>query len=263
MELAFRDLGGTGEPFVILHGLFGSSQNWVGMGRRLVHGGRCFLLDLRNHGDSPHAADHSLAACVEDVAQWARSHAGGPVRLIGHSMGGLVAMGFAIAHPELTTAVASLDIAPRAYSTGHVEELRALSTDISSCRTRRELDTLLSPILPDTAARQFILMNAVRDGDGFRWRIDASIVAGSTVNQDFPSVTGTFDGPALLVAGGKSPYVKHTDRDVMLRYFPSARILTIPEADHWLHVTAADALQRVLSEFLSGTGAISGGPPRH
>lgn len=174
-------------------------------------------------------------------------------------------MGFAISHPELTAAVASLDIAPRPYATGHAEELRALSTDIASCRTRRELDALLSPILPDPAVRQFILMNAVREGDGFQWRIEASIVAGSTVNQDFERVTGTFDGPALLVAGGRSSYVKEADRQVMLRYFPSARILTIPEADHWIHVTAPDALQRILSEFLAdgAPSAIFGGPGRH
>ncbi len=77
MDLAFRDLGGQGPPIVFLHGLFGSSQNWVGMGRRLLDMGRIMLVDLRNHGDSPHAAEHSLAACVQDVAEWAGLHAPG------------------------------------------------------------------------------------------------------------------------------------------------------------------------------------------
>jgi pimeloyl-ACP methyl ester carboxylesterase len=262
MDLAFRDLGGDGPPFVILHGLFGSSQNWVGMGRRLLDCGRCFLLDLRNHGDSPHSPEHSLEACVGDVAEWARAHAEGPLRLIGHSMGGLVAMGFAIAHPGLTLGIASLDIAPLAYEPGHEQELRALSTDLDGCRTRADLDARLSPILPDATARQFILTNAVRDGDGFRWRLDPAVLASSTLSEDFTRVSGAFDGPALLVAGGRSPYVDDDGRRAMLRHFPAARIVTIPEADHWLHVTAPDALERTLSDFLSNA-AIPVRDPRH
>jgi pimeloyl-ACP methyl ester carboxylesterase len=252
MDLAFRDLGGDGQPFVILHGLFGSSQNWAGMGRRLLDRGRCFLLDLRNHGDSPHASEHSLSVCVRDVFEWASRHSPRPLRLIGHSMGGLVAMGFAIAHPELTAAVASLDIAPRAYPGEHDVELRALSTDIGSCRSRKDLDDLLSPILPDPFVRQFILMNAVRDGEGFRWRIDAAILASSTVARDFADVSGSYDGPALLVAAGKSSYVDEEGREAMRRHFPAARMVTIPEADHWLHVSAPGPVHRLLSDFLAG-----------
>ena len=131
MDLAFRDLGGHGQSIVFLHGLFGSSQNWVGTGRRLSGLGRCLLVDLRNHGGSPHAAEHSLAACVQDIADWARTHAPGPLTLVGHSMGGLVAMGFAIAHPEVTAGVVSIDIAPRSYSSDNSAELKALHSDIS------------------------------------------------------------------------------------------------------------------------------------
>lgn len=262
MDLAFRDLGGDGPPVVILHGLFGSSQNWVGMGRRLLDRGRCFLLDLRNHGDSPHSPEHSLEACVGDVEEWTRAHGTGPLRLIGHSMGGLVAMGFAIFHPELTLGIASLDITPRAYEPEHSRELRALSTDLGGCRTRADLDARLSPILPDATVRQFILTNAVRDGDGFRWRIDAGVLARSTLSRDWRRVSGAFEGPALLMAGGRSTYVDQEGRQAMLRHFPAARIVTIPEADHWLHVSAPDALHGILSDFLSGT-AIPGRDSRH
>jgi pimeloyl-ACP methyl ester carboxylesterase len=102
-------------------------------------------------------------------------------------------------------------------------------------------------------ARQFILMNAVRDNGGFRWRIDASILASSTVAADFAGVSGSFGGPALLVVAGRSPYVDRDGREAMRRHFPAARIVTIPEADHWLHVSAPNAVHQVLSEFLVGT----------
>ena len=172
MDLAFRELGGAGAPVVILHGLFGSSQNWAGIGRRLaaVSGGSglprgsLYALDLRNHGDSPHAPTHSLRDCVEDLRDWTMAHASGPLRLIGHSMGGLVAMGFALSHPELVAGVASVDIAPRPYPRDHEREFRALHTDISGCERRAELDALLAPLIPDQRERQFLLMNAVAGG---------------------------------------------------------------------------------------------------
>jgi esterase len=266
MDLAFRDLGGRGPVIVFLHGLFGSSQNWVGMGRRLVDLGlgRCLLLDLRNHGDSPHAATHTLADCVQDVADWARLHdSTGPLRLIGHSMGGLVAMGFALRHPDKTAGVASLDIAPRPYPPEHGPELKALRTDISRCRSRAELDALLAPVLPQTAQRQFILTNAVRDGEGFRWRLNAPVLEASSLNRDFTDFAGTkerYDGPSLLVAGGRSSYVTDVDHPIMLRYFPRAAVRTIARADHWLHISAPDELAGILEDFLrsSEVDAIKG-----
>jgi len=259
VDLSFRDLGGTGQTFVMLHGLFGSSQNLVGVGRRLAGRGRCFLLDLRNHGDSPHASDHSLSACAQDVAEWAGLHAPGRIALMGHSMGGLVAMAFALAHPKLTAGVVSLDIAPRLYASEHGPELQAFHTDISGCRSRAELDALLAPILPDASVRQFILTNAVRSGDGFRWRLNVPALEASTLSMDFGGVTGRYDGPALLVAGGRSNYVTASDPAAMLRYFPAAEVKVIPQADHWLHVSAPDQLVEILGAFLD---AIKGRLPR-
>jgi esterase len=251
MKLSFRDLGGAGNPVVILHGLFGSSQNWAGMGRRLVPLGQVFALDLRNHGDSPHAASHSLADCVQDVLEWVQARALPPVAIIGHSMGGLVAMGFAIEHPELTAGVASIDIAPRPYPPEHGEELRALKTDISACRTRADLEQLLLPLVPDSRTRQFLLTNAARSGDGFAWKPNVEALEKNTVAADWAAVTGQFPGEALLVAGGRSGYVQAGDHAVMRRYFPRVLIEVLPEADHWPHITAPAALEGVLSQFLT------------
>jgi pimeloyl-ACP methyl ester carboxylesterase len=250
MELSYRTLGGEGAPVIILHGLFGSAQNWTGMGRRLASQGTVHALDLRNHGDSPHAPTHSLSDCVEDLHEWVTAHGQGPVQLIGHSMGGQVAMGFAAALPDLVSGIAVVDIAPRPYPTDHEMELRALRTDIRECRTRAELDALLSPLLPDPGVRQFILTNAVREGEGFRWRLNVEALAANTVSSDFADFAGRYNGAALLVACGRSAYVEEEDRALMRRYFPAVQVETIPEADHWPHVSAPAALEKILREFL-------------
>ena len=250
MDLAFRELGGVGAPIVILHGLFGSSQNWTGMGRRLALHGRVFALDLRNHGDSPHAATHSLTDCVGDLHDWARAHAREPLRLIGHSMGGLVAMGFALGHPDLTAGVASVDIAPRPYPLDHEREFCALRTDIGGCTSRAEVDALLAPVVPDIRTRQFLLTNAVRDGAGFRWRCNVEALGGHTVSDDFSQTTSRFTGESLLVACGMSGYVQERDHDVMRRFFPGVRFRTIAAADHWPHITSPAELAALLIEFL-------------
>ena len=257
MELSYRTLGGEGAPIVILHGLFGSSQNWAGMGRRLVSQGAAYALDLRNHGDSPHAPTHTLSDCVGDLQEWVIAHAREPVRLIGHSMGGQAAMGFAAALPDLVAGLAVLDIAPRPYPVDHQKELGALRTDIRGCRTRAEVDTLLAPLLPDLGLRQFILTNAVREGEGFRWRLNVEALATSTLSSDFADFGGRYEGPSLLVACGRSPYVQEEDRALMKRYFPAVEVRTIPEADHWPHISAPAALEKALHEFLSWTGGNS------
>jgi esterase len=259
MDLAFRDFGGNGTPILILHGLFGSAQNWASIARSLAAHGRCIGLDLRNHGQSPHAPTHSLADCVADLRDWVARHSRGSVRLIGHSMGGLVAMGFAISHPDLADAVAVIDIAPRQYPLDHEREFAALRTDIGGCASRADLDMLLAPVLPEQATRQFLLTNAVRteDGKGFRWRLNVAALASSSLWQDFRHVQGSFDGPALFVAGGRSDYLRGEDRPSVLRRFPRASFEVIPEADHWPQVSAPRALQSILEAFLACNKTVS------
>jgi esterase len=251
MELASRDLGGDGQPILFLHGLFGSSQNWTSIGRRLSDLGRAVALDLRNHGSSPHSASHTLADCVEDLREWAERHARGPLRLVGHSMGGLAAMGFAIAHPKLVDALAVIDIAPRPYPLDHEREFAALRTNIHGCATRADLDALLAPVIPEPAERHFLLTNAVRRGagQGFEWRINTTALLTSTISRDFEGIAGSFAGPSLFVAGGRSAYLTEKDRPAVLRLFPRSHIEVIPSADHMPHVSAPAELEAVLRDF--------------
>ncbi len=173
-------------------------------------------------------------------------------------MGGLAAMGFAIAHPSMTAGLAVIDITPRAYPLDHEREFQALRTDISACRTREELDVLLAPLLPDPLVRQFILTNAVHArsdtsgaGEGFRWRLNVAALGSSSISGDFAGVTGRFEGPTLFVAGGRSDYLRKLDHVGVLRHFPRARIVAIPGADHWPHVSAPRELEAILEEFLA------------
>jgi esterase len=260
MDLWYRDLGGQGEPIVILHGLFGSSQNWAGIGRKLSSAGHVFAPDLRNHGESPHAPTHSLADCVKDLADWADARDLERLRLIGHSMGGLVAMGFALRHPDRTSGVASIDIAPRPYPPEHAGELSALTTDIRACRSRADVEAVLLPRVPDARTRQFLMTNAARDGDGFRWRLNVAALERSTVAADWADAAGRYEGEALLVACGKSSFVTPQDREVMHRFFPGARTETLVAADHWPQVTAPRELEEALRRFLQRAAISAAGP---
>ncbi len=252
VNLSFRDFGGHGRPVVLLHGLFGSSRNWAGAAHRLSALGRVYALDLRNHGDSPHTASHSLADCVGDLLAWARSHAKDPLCLVGHSMGGIVAMGFAIAHPELVERLVVVDIAPRAYPLDHEPEFAALRTDISSCGSRREIDSLLQGTVPDPRVRSFLLTNAVRADSGFRWRLNTEALARSSLMSDFSGITGTCGRPSLFLLGGNSRSVSEADRERIRSFFPQATIQSIPGADHWVHASAPEAFALSVEVFLDG-----------
>jgi esterase len=249
VDLSFRDFGGRGRPILMLHGLFGSSQNWSSEARRLSSRGRSYALDLRNHGDSPHDPSHSLADCVEDVWEWAGRHVEGPMALLGHSMGGLVAMGFAIEHPQAVEKLLVEDVAPRSYPLDHEKEFEALSTDVGACRSRAELDVLLAPIVPDRRTREFLLTNAVRHGAGFRWRLNVQALKTASLFGDFSRLRGSYEGETLFLVGGRSDSVSSSDYPGIYARFPRARIVEIAGGDHWIHASARREFDSVLDSF--------------
>jgi len=181
------------------------------MGRRLLPLGRVFALDLRNHGDSPHDPSHTLADCVRDVREWVLALGSALWRSSGTRWEGW-SQWVCRQSPGPDRRVASIDIAPRPYLPEHGEELRALKTDITGCRSRADLETLLLPLVPDARTRQFLLTNAARSGEGFKWKLNVDALEGNTVAADWASVTGRFEGEALLVAGARSSYVGPDDR---------------------------------------------------
>ena len=257
MKLRYREFGGEGTPIVILHGLFASSKNWVSVGKALSHRGRPYALDLRNHGDSPHADSHTLEDLVGDLREWLSDHELERPVLTGHSMGGLAAMGYSLAYPDELRGLVVVDIAPRAYRPDFEREFAALSLPLAGMRSRGEIDEALEKIIPDEEVRQFLAMNAERADGGFRWKVNVPALKSSPFmnGPDFTrfedSLAGRSEVPALLIAGGESDFVREEDIPLFRRYFPNSSVEVIPGCGHWLHYICSDSFQGYLAEFLS------------
>ena len=252
MELFHRDLGGAGlPPLVILHGILGSSRNWQTAGRDLAVRYHVWALDLRNHGGSPHAQEMNYDVMVGDVLAWLDARGLGRVTLLGHSMGGKVAMRLACRHPERVERLVVVDIAPRDYSFGGKQrkEFAAMNgLEPAGLRSRAEDEARLEAAVPDWALRKFLLTNLEREGEGWRWSINlpALTEALPVLEKNSLAPADRFAGPALFIVGGKSAYVQPGDEGAILRHFPAARIETIRESGHDPHMQARAEFVRLV-----------------
>ncbi len=253
MKLSYRKLG-QGPPLVILHGLFGMSDNWLTIARRIAKKHTVYIPDQRNHGRSPHSPEFNYSVLAEDTSEFIQTHIKAPVHIIGHSMGGKTGMLLALTQPELLGKLFVVDIAPKSYHRPLFKTFlqQLLTIDLTGLQSRKEADERLSEKIKTPAIRQFLLKNLYRGDDlRFQWRINLnslyqnidSILSGS----DF---SGRYENEVLFVRGGMSDYIKETDMELIRRYFPKAHLHTIPEATHWVHADAPDALCSVLRDFL-------------
>jgi esterase len=247
MLLYHRDLGGTGRPpLVILHGMLGSSRNWQTTGRDLAEKYHVLALDLRNHGDSPHASEMSYAAMVEDVIGWLDAQQLTRVTLLGHSMGGKVAMLLACRHPERVAGLIVVDIAPKDYRwPAHREEFAAMNElDLASLESRAAGEQAFESRISDWAMRKFLLTNLARTTDGrWQWSINLPVLTAALAALESNPLTPAdqFAGPTLFITGGKSRYVESGDHAAIRGYFPAAQIETLPAAGHNPHIDAREA----------------------
>jgi esterase len=257
MKLNFH-LVGNGPPLLILHGLLGSLDNWAQLANVLAVNFSVFALDLRNHGRSPHAAEFNYDVMAADVAEFIRAQNLGPVQLLGHSMGGKVAMRFAQLHPLLVQKLVVADMAPREYPPRYAEMLDAMAAlDLRQFQQRPEVDGALRAVAPDPLIRQFLLKNLGRDGHGgLCWKPNVPAIRTNyhQIRSALP-LAPTFDGPTLFVRGGKSDYVRDADWEAVKKMFPLARLATITAAGHWLHADAPAEFLRIVTEFLTGETA--------
>lgn len=244
VPLASRELGGAGSPaLIVLHGLLGSSRNWQSAGSALAaRGPRVIALDLRNHGESPWADACGHAEMAGDVAAWIERSGLAPVHLLGHSLGGKVAMRLAAERPELVARLTVVDIAPREYP-GRLrlefEAMRAL--DLAAIRSRRDADLALTALVPDWAQRQFVLTNLGQDAAGaWVWKVNLPALESA-----LPQMLGNplapgqvYAGPARLIRGGKSDYVRDEDLPLFLERFPAGDVVTLAESGHNPHFDA-------------------------
>ena len=253
VPLYHRDLGGSGDPpTILLHGMLGSSRNWQTAGRELAASRHVYALDLRNHGLSPHAPAMTYDAMVADVATWLDANGIAMAELIGHSMGGKVAMLLASRHPERVTRLVAVDIAPKGYNwPAHRQEYAAMNAlDLAALRSRAEAEAQMEPLVPGWAMRKFLTTNLEREaGGGWRWAVNLPVLAASLSELESNPMgpSDRYGGPTLFVAGGKSGYIKPGDEALILAHFPNARITTLPESGHNPHVEAREAFVRAVT----------------
>jgi pimeloyl-ACP methyl ester carboxylesterase len=253
MKLFQRDLGGQGKPLVILHGLFGSSKNWITNGKFLSQYRRVIALDLRNHGDSPHSDSHSLRDLVEDLKEFVDTLDEVP-DIMGHSMGGMTATMFSLLYPHLLDRLVVVDIAPRTYPNRFGTEFDALELNVSNAKTRYEIDKKMAEILPDPFIRQFLQMNLEKKDVGYRWKpnVKALREGRSSLVFDAGSLQ-PFSAKALFILGENSEFIEESDKSIIQNLFPNANIHTIPGAGHYLHYLNADEFLRVSANFLTAS----------
>ena len=260
--------GGAGAdptpPVVLLHGLFGSARNFGLVQRRLAAGvaaeRRVIALDLRNHGASPHALAMDYPAMAGDVLETLAARDALPAVLIGHSMGGKVAMRVALDRPAAVMALLVADIAPVAYPPHFAAIAAAMAAlPLQPGTTRAAADAALEAAVPDAALRGFLLQNFIPGAAGARgrWRIDLdAIIAELPVIGAWDAPPGArYAGPVLVLTGERSDYVRPADRPAFRTLFPAARFASLRHAGHWLHADNPDGFLAVTEAFLHAAAA--------
>ncbi|HZB21067.1 MAG TPA: alpha/beta fold hydrolase [Blastococcus sp.] len=268
-RLATRTLGESGPRVVFVHGLFGQGKNWTTIAKGLAGNHRVTLVDLPNHGHSPWTDRVDYLDMAELLAA-ELEHLGEPVTLVGHSMGGKVAMQLALRRPELLRALVVVDIAPVEYPlqggrtddpdeeaspfAAFIEAMRAM--DLEGLTTRDDADAALRTAVPSRMVRSFLLQSLVREGsggDGWRWRLNLELLErdlGALRGFPEPPAGTAFDGPVLWIAGANSAYVLDDDRPHMVALFPTTRLVRIKNAGHWVHSEQPEVFLETLRRFL-------------
>jgi esterase len=253
MKLHFRKIG-EGDPLIILHGLFGSSDNWQTLAKRFAENNfAVYLVDQRNHGHSPHSDEFNFKVMSEDILELIEGSKIENTNIIGHSMGGKTAMELALDHPDKISKLIVVDMAPKKYSDSNSKISKALAEiNLSEISTRKEAEKKLEEKIPDVATRQFLLKNLYwKESGRLEWRFNLNVINEQIANMS-EAVHGelAFQKPALFIRGENSNYILKTDEPLIRQYFPKAEIKTVPRAGHWVHADAPEWLLENCVEFL-------------
>ena len=262
MKLFYRKYGNSGnQPMIILHGLFGISDNWSTYARRIaLEGFEVFAVDQRNHGQSPQSDKFNYLALTDDISDFIDEHELDEVILLGHSLGGKVAMRFALENPHLIRKLIVVDISLKSYGPrdNHRQIIEAMkSVDLTSKSNRREVDDEMASLIPDIRIRQFIMKNLHRKKNNeFEWRIYLKGLE-NNIDQMFDAIQTTekYEKPTLFIRGGASDYILLDDFPQIRFNFPNADIVTIEGASHWVHVEAMEKFYQLTMGFMTGTSS--------
>ena len=252
MKLNFKKFG-EGNPIFILHGLFGSLDNWQTLGKILAENYTVYLVDLRNHGKSPHSDSFSYLDMVNDVAELIEDENLDKVSIIGHSMGGKTAMTFAAEYPQYLEKLIVVDIAPKKYPPHHQEIIDALySLDLPQLKSRREANELMSKSIKTDGTRLFLLKNLKREKEGgYSWKMNLDMLSKEIEKViDITPIPFPILIPTLFIRGGESEYILDSDIETIDKLFPSSDIETIDGAGHWVHAEKPKELLELITEFL-------------
>jgi len=251
MKLNFKK-SGNGKPFLILHGLFGSADNWLGIAKNLEENYTLYLIDLRNHGDSPHSDEWNYQVMAEDLLELLDEEGLDSVYLLGHSMGGKAAMKLALLYPERVDKLIVADIAPRPYPVHHQHILEALNAvDLDTTDSRKAAEAQLEQFIDEKGIRQFLLKNLTRTDGKFAWKINLPVITekienvGEGIESDKP-----FEKPVLFMGGVNSDYIQEKDKADIDRIFPENHLIYIKDAGHWLHAEQPEAVLQTVKAFL-------------
>jgi pimeloyl-ACP methyl ester carboxylesterase len=253
VELAFEEFGrADNPPLVILHGFLASTRNWRFIAQTLSAHFHVYVLDMRNHGASPHSPLMDYSSMVNDLLLFLNQRGIRKVNLLGHSMGGKIAMWFALNYPGYLDKLIVVDIAPIAYSHSFSATLAALrSLPLSEISNRKQAEILLAPAIPELSYRQFLLQNLVLQDGNYGWRINLDIFYQMAPNiAAFPdtALLEPYPGKTLFIAGNDSSFVK---LEAINQLFPDALLKTILDAGHWLHVQQPKVFIELVEKFLS------------
>ena len=259
MKLFYRKKG-TGFPLIIIHGLLGSSDNWMTISKSFAEHFSVFMIDLRNHGRSPHSEEFSVDAMMDDLLEFMKDQQLESAVVLGHSLGGWIAMNFAVRFPEKVDKLIVVDFAPRKYQNNLIGFLKwLLNWDISRIKSLREADQQLEEIFKEPAVRGFIMKSlksrrsagAEKKNGGFEWKPNLK-----AIYDNLDQVSGhldegqMFEKPTLFIRGGNSDYIQPKDEPHIKKHFPSSSIKTIVEAGHWVHADKPMWFVRVVDRFL-------------
>lgn len=253
MELHYRTFG-EGQPLVILHGLFGSSDNWLTLGRKLVEQHKVYLVDQRNHGRSPWSDEWDYQVMAEDLHEFVQQQQLDNFILIGHSMGGKTAMNYAARfYPSRVEKLVVVDIAPKPYPVHHDTIVAGLkSLNLSEINSRKVADEQLSAQIKEADVRQFLLKNLYRNEEKkFSWRINLQVIGNNLAKvSEGLAENLQYDETTLFIRGRHSNYIKDQDELVIKNHFPNADIKTVENAGHWVHAEQPAAFLEALLRFL-------------
>ncbi len=254
MSLHHTTVGNGASPIVFIHGLFGQGKNFARIASHLSDVATSWLVDQPNHGRSAWTVTFTLDEQAAIMAQWMRENLPGPATLVGHSLGGKVAMRLALQHPELVSRLMVVDTAPaRNGATSQFADLVSAmrNLDIAHVTSRADADARLRDLIPDPEVRGFLLQNLRRHSGHWSWNANLDLLGDNLhIVAGWPSIDASWDGPTWWVVGGRSDYVGPGDMDVMRRLFPRVVSVTLKKAGHWVHADEPEAFTSILRQFL-------------